>query len=163
MTALVKEADPHYLTARPRTYRDAAAVADTNGTAELSWSLGLLRATGVHVSLFRIAFLDHDFTDAIATTTRAFGRNGMIGRLPDGGIALLLVNTGADEHETEVTVLSSLECAFRDLGLEGAIEIAASHSFASDVGDLDDLLLHLSLLRPLRHRVTRRQPAAVAC
>ncbi|HSK39919.1 MAG TPA: hypothetical protein VK943_09125 [Arenibaculum sp.] len=162
MTALVKGADLHYLTARLRTCRDAAAVAGADGTAELSWSLNLLRATRVHVSLFRIAFLDHDFTDAIAAMTRAFGRNGMIGRLSDGGIALLLVNTSLDDHETEETVLSSLERAFRDLDLEGAIEVAASHSFASDVGDLDDLLLHLSLLTPMRYRVEHRRSAAVA-
>lgn len=159
MTILARSAARAYHTVRPRMGSDAAGAGE--GMSELAHSLLLLRGTNVHVSLFRIAFLDHDHADASAIVALAFGREGMIGRLADGGYALLLVNTPTDEARTGARVQAMLARAMATLRLDGAVETAACHSFASDVSDLDDMLMHLSLTPPVRRHLAL-QPVSAA-
>lgn len=154
MTVLARSAARPYHTVRLRTGHDPVGTGSAEGMAELAHSLLLLRGTHVHVSLYRITFLDHDRADASALAALAFGREGMTGRLADGGFALLLVNTPTDEVLTDGRVAARLERAMASLRLEGTVEIAACHSFASDVGDLDDMLMHLSLTPPVRRHLS---------
>lgn len=160
MTVLARSATHPYHTVRVRTGRDTVGTGSSEGMTELAHSLLLLRGTHVHVSLYRIVFLDHDHADASALAALAFGREGMIGRLADGGFALLLVNTPTDEDRTTRRVQALLERAMASLRLEGSVEIAACHSFASDVGDLDDMLMHLSLTPPVRRHLSPRSFSA---
>ncbi|HEV7369131.1 hypothetical protein [Arenibaculum sp.] len=145
---------------RPRIYRDGPAASPSSGMQELARALHLLRATGVHISLFRFVFSgDGDGYGHLAVAC-AFGRKGIVGRLPDGGVVLMLVNPGREDDATEACVSAGLEEACLDVGFAGMVETSAIHASAADVSDLDELLLHLALRVPNRLPIEHRRVAA---
>ena len=148
------------LSLHPRIYRDGPAAPPSMGMQELARALHLLRATGVHISLFRFVFAgDGDGYGQLAVSC-AFGRKGIVGRLPDGGVVLMLVNPGRDDHATETCVVAGIAQACSDIGFAGTVETSAIHALASDVSDLDELLLHLTSRVPCRLPMAHRRVAA---
>jgi hypothetical protein len=158
--AVFSRGTEHHLSLRPHVYRDGQGASPAAGMGELSHALQLLRATSVHVSLFRFALPDHGCGHGLSVVTRAFGPRGIVGRLPGGDVALMLVNSGRDDRETEIRVADDLVAACRDFGLSGMVEVSAVHAWASDVSDLDELLFRLALRIPRRLPLELRRVAA---
>lgn len=150
----------HHLSLRPRVRRDGPAASPAAGMGEFTHALQLLRATGIHISFFRFALPDHGYGHDLLAVARVFGHRGIVGRLPDGGVALMLVNPGRDDHATQARVTDDLVEACLDFGLAGMVEVSAIHAPASDVSDLDELLLRLALKIPCCLPLEQRRVAA---
>jgi hypothetical protein len=113
-------------------------------SAQLSHSLELLRSTSLHLSLFKILLTDVTREQGAAIMTRAFGARGMIGSLTMGGFALLLIGTDNDVRITNAQTVQAIYAALAEFGLRSRLEVAAIHRSAPEIGDPDDILLHLA-------------------
>ncbi|WP_158045856.1 hypothetical protein [Skermanella pratensis] len=129
----------------------AERAAETADTAELAHSLELLRSTSLHLSLFKIVLTDVDAEQGTIAMQRAFGRGGMFASLAAGGFTLLLIGTDIDSRITNAMTVQSIYAALADLGLRSRLEVAAIHSPAPEIGDPDDILLHLANLPTDQH------------
>ncbi|UEM22931.1 hypothetical protein JL100_009375 [Skermanella mucosa] len=119
--------------------------------AELAHSLELLRSTSLHLSLFKIVLTDVDAEQGAMAVQRAFGKSGMFASLATGGFALLLIGTDIDSRITNAMTVQSIYAALAALGLRSRLEVAAIHSPAPEIGDPDDILLHLANLPTVQH------------
>lgn len=129
----------------------AERAVETADTAELGHSLELLRSTSLHLSLFKIVLTDIDAEQGTMAMQRAFGKRGMFSPLAAGGFALLLIGTDIDSRITNAMTVQSIYAALADLGLRSRLEVAAIHSPAPEIGDPDDILLHLANLPTDQH------------
>lgn len=127
-----------------------------DGPGELAWSLRLLGTTGIHVTLLRVAGraavqglgaqgpVADDLAMRIAR--RAFGSDGIYGRLEDGSVAVLLVDSPEDAGTAESRALRPLRQAAAAFGALAALDVSSYHAFADEVADADDALLNLGLM-----------------
>jgi hypothetical protein len=120
-------------------------------TEEFSHSLELLRNTNLHLSLFKIILSDLRPEAAGKVMQHAFGNRAMIGTLASGGFAVLLIGTEIKEPLTNAMAVRSLHAALAELGLRSHLEIAAIHRPAPEIGDPEDILVHLSGMPTERH------------
>jgi len=111
---------------------------------EFSHSLELLSNTSLHLSLLKIILSDLEAETARVVVQRAFGKRGMISALASGGFALLLIGTEIKEPISNALTARLLSAALADLGLRSHLEIAAIHRPAPEIGDPEDVLVHLS-------------------
>ena len=122
---------------------------------EFAHSLELLRNTSLHLSLFKIILSDLNPEAAGKVMQHAFGKQGMVSALASGGFAVLLIGTEIKEPITNATIVQSLYAAQAALGLRSHLEIAAIHRPAPEIGDPEDILVHLSGMPTERHSFGR--------
>jgi hypothetical protein len=132
----------------PRVARfPANLVREPAGTPiDLGWSLRLLRNTSLRISLFRLAFdgVDADTVEEIAAEHLA--ADGMVQRLSDGAVGLLMVRFDADDAGTTRRILAKLRRALAHRGLSppASVEVTGLHRSAAVVGDIEELFDELS-------------------
>ena len=124
-------------------------------TEEFAHSLELLRNTSLHLSLFKIILSDLKPEAAGKVMRHAFGNRGMVSTLASGGFALLLIGTEIKEPITNAMTVQLLYAAQAALGLRSHLEIAAIHRPAPEIGDPEDILVHLSAMPTERHPLGR--------
>jgi hypothetical protein len=126
-----------------------------SAAVEFAHSLELLRNTSLHLSLFKIIF--SDLRPEVATTVmrHAFGSRGMISTLSSGGFALLMIGTEIKEPITNAEMVQMLYSSLAELGFRSHLEIAAIHRPAPEIGDPEDILVHLSGMPTERHSFNR--------
>lgn len=132
-----------------------------DGPGELAWSLRLLGTTGIHVTLLRVAaraagqglaaqnLAAQDLAAqdlAMEISRRAFGSDGIYGRLEDGAVAVLLVDSPEDAGTAEARALRPLRQAAAAFGAPAGLVVSSYHAFADEVADADDALLNLGLM-----------------
>ena len=122
---------------------------------EFAHSLELLRNTSLHLSLFKIVLSDLKPEAAREVMQHAFGSRGVIGTLASGGFAVLLIGTKIKEQLTNAMVVRALHATQAKMGLRSRMEIAAIHRPAPEIGDPEDILVHLSGLPTERHPFAR--------
>ena len=120
-------------------------------TEELAHSLELLRNTSLHLSLFKIILSDLKPEAACKVIQLAFGNRSMISGLASGGFAVLLIGTEIKKPITNAMTARLLHAALAELGLSSHLEIAAIHRPAPEIGDPEDILVHLSGMPTERH------------
>jgi hypothetical protein len=118
---------------------------------EFAHSLELLRNTSLHLSLFKIILSDLKPEAAGKVMQRAFGNRAMVSTLASGGFAVLLIGTEIEEPLTNAMAARLLHDAQAELGLRSHLEIAAIHRPAREIGDPEDILVHLTGLPTERH------------
>jgi hypothetical protein len=111
---------------------------------QFAHSLELLRNTSLHLSLFKIILSDLKPEVATAVMRHAFGNRGMISTLSSGGFALLMIGTEIEEPITNAQTVQTLYASLAELGLRAHLEIAVIHRPAPEIGDPEDILVHLS-------------------
>ena len=67
----------------------------------------------------------------------------MVSALASGGFAVLLIGTEIKEPITNAMMVQLLYAAQAALGLRSHLEIAAIHRPAPEIGDPEDILVHL--------------------
>jgi hypothetical protein len=75
----------------------------------------------------------------------------MVSTLASGGFAVLLIGTEIKEPITNAMAVQLLHAAQAALSLSSHLEIAAIHRPAPEIGDPDDILVHLSAMPTERH------------
>jgi len=118
---------------------------------EFAHSLELLRNTSLHLSLFKIILSDLKPDAAGKVMQHAFGNRAMVSTLASGGFAVLLIGTEIKEPITNAMTVRLLDTAQAELGLRSHLEIAAIHRPAPEIGDPEDILVHLSGMPMERH------------
>ena len=118
---------------------------------EFAHSLELLRNTSLHLSLFKIILSDLKPEAAGKVIQLAFGNRSMISALASDGFAVLLIGTEIKEPITNAMTARLLYAALAKLGLSSHLEIAAIHRPAPEIGDPEDILVHLSGMPTERH------------
>jgi hypothetical protein len=113
---------------------------------EFAHSMELLRSTSLHLSLFRIDLPDLRPEDAFQVVIQAFGKRGMICRLPEDKFVLLLIGTDLDERIVDAETTDAINRVLCALFINSRLDIAAIHRDAPEMGDSDDVLLQLSAL-----------------
>jgi len=122
---------------------------------EFAHSLELLRNTSLHLSLFKIILSDLKPEAASKVMQHAFGNRAMVSTLASGGFAVLLIGTKIKEPITNAKTVQLLYAAQAALGLRSHLEIAAIHRPAPEIGDPEDILVHLSGMPTERHSFGR--------
>jgi len=140
--------------------RGAARQGDQPGdlaadTEALTHSLELLRNTSLHLSLFKIILSDLKPEVGTKVIQHAFGNRGMISALASGGFALLLIGTENKESLTNALTVQALYNALTELSLRSHLEIAVIHRPAPEIGDPEDIIIHLSGIPTERHSFGR--------
>jgi hypothetical protein len=120
-------------------------------TEEFAHSLELLSNTSLHLSLFKIILSDLKPEAAGKVIQLAFGNRSMISALASDGFAVLLIGTEIKEPITNAMTARLLYAALAKLGLSSHLEIAAIHRPAPEIGDPEDILVHLSGMPTERH------------
>src|SRR4051794_573552 len=140
--------------------RGSAGQEDQSGVAatdaeEFAHSLELLRNTSLHLSLFKIILSDLKPDAAGKVMQHAFGNRAMVSTLASGDFAVLLIGTEIKEPITNAMTVRLLDTAQAELGLHSHLEIAAIHRPAPEIGDPEDILVHLSGMPTERHPFDR--------
>jgi hypothetical protein len=122
---------------------------------EFAHSLELLRNTSLHLSLIKIALSDLKPEIGAKVIQHAFGNRGMISALASGGFVLLLIGTENKGTITNALTVQTLYATLAELGLRSHLEIAAIHRPAPEIGDPEDIIVHLSGMPTEHHSFGR--------
>ncbi|HYD32477.1 MAG TPA: hypothetical protein VEB64_16665 [Azospirillaceae bacterium] len=146
MSEALSDARHIHRIARTASHTAPSALLDSDsGLAELTWSLQLLRTTRIRVSLFRFVAAE----PVGRLPEWAFAPKGLVGHLPDGSLALMLIGEESEDDPLARDVMVSLRRALVALDSPAAaapIEIAALHRPADLIGEPEEALLHLLAL-----------------
>lgn len=113
---------------------------------EIAQSLRLLRHTNQQVSLYRLSFVGIDAESAEWLARAEFGEDGLLERLDDGSLALMIFRGTESDHELGVAVARRLRRTLRQYGVASLayVELSGIHRCAAVVADLEELLAELS-------------------
>ncbi|HET8726448.1 MAG TPA: hypothetical protein VFO41_02965 [Alphaproteobacteria bacterium] len=116
---------------------------------DLGWTLRLLRATHLGISLFRLKL--HGLTGSAADRGFDFlvdglGEEAHIERLDDGSALLLIIRFEDSEDNVTTRLSARLAALMRESGWphHAVIELVGVHHQAAEIGHVTDLLAELS-------------------
>ena len=120
------------------------------GGGEIAQCVRLLRHTRQSMTLFRMAFAGLDGDTAEWLAQAEFGEDGIVERLADGAVALLIFNGAAPGQDPVIGVARRLRRALRQHGVASLcyVELSFVERCTVTVGDLDELLAELSGQHP---------------